>query len=161
MATVAKKNHYELMVILKNGLSEKATKEVLENVRGHISNEGGTLTFEDLWGVRTFAYPIEDASEGYYAIFYFDMPKENIANFKKEMDLELMIQRRILICLPVAMNVKEFVEEEKKRAKAEEERVEAEREKKKAEQAKKSPSKAKAPVDEEAAPSTESETTVV
>ena len=149
MATVAKKNHYELMVILKNNLSEKATKEVLENVRGHISNEGGTLTFEDLWGIRTFAYPIEDATEGYYAIFYFDMPKEGIANFKKEMDLELMIQRRILISLPAAMNVKEFVEEEKKRAKAEEERIEAEREKKKAEQAKKAPSKAKAPVDEE------------
>lgn len=154
MATVAKKNHYELMVILKNDLSEKGTKEALEAVRGHIANEGGTLTFEDLWGNRTFAYPVNDVYEGYYAIFYFDMPKEALHGFKKEMDLEQAIVRKIIISLPATMNVKEFVEEERKRAKAEEERIEAEREKKKAEQAKKAP-KAKAPAEEVVAESTE------
>lgn len=143
MATVAKKTHYELMIILKDSLSEKATKEALEVIRGHISDAKGTITFEDLWGTKSFVYPIKDTAQGYYAIFYFDLAKEQVAELKKELDLEQTILRKLMISLPATMNVKEFIEEEKKRTQAEDERLEAEREKKKTEQAaKKTPSRA-------------------
>lgn len=145
MATVAKKTHYELMIILKDSLSEKATKEALDAIRGHISDAKGTITFEDLWGTKTFVYPVKDFTQGYYAIFYFDLAKEQVAELKKELDLEQTILRKLMISLPATMNVKEFIEEEKKRTQAEEERLEAEREKKKAEAAKKSPARAPKP----------------
>lgn len=148
MATVAKKTHYELMIILKDSLSEKATKEALEVIRGHISEAKGTITFEDLWGTKTFVYPIKDFTQGYYAIFYFDLAKEQVIELKKELDLEQTILRKLIVSLPATMNVKEFIEEEKKRTQAEDERLEAEREKKKSEQAAKKPA-ARAPKAEE------------
>lgn len=133
--------HYELMVILKPDLGEKNTKEALNEIRSHLTEQGGVIQFEDIWEKRTFAYPIKSYEEGYYAIFYFDMAPSHVANVKKELALMPGLLRELFIALPSNLEIASYVASMKKREEeAEEEqrkiREEKEKEKSKREQSK-------------------------
>ena len=51
-----------------------------EMVKTIITNEGGEVTKEDIWGTKKLAYPIQKKNEGYYAVVEFkagtELPKE-------------------------------------------------------------------------------------
>jgi len=73
------KTLYETVFIVNNTLGEEAVKSLVEKFTGLIA-ENGAIESVNEWGVRRFAYPIEDLTEGYYVLINFsskpDFPQE-------------------------------------------------------------------------------------
>ncbi|MBE6539498.1 MAG: 30S ribosomal protein S6 [Clostridia bacterium] len=73
------KTLYETVFIVNNTLGEEAVKSLVEKFTGLIA-ENGAIESVNEWGVRRFAYPIEDLTEGYYVLVKFtsahDFPAE-------------------------------------------------------------------------------------
>ncbi len=61
---------YEAILIIDNNIGEEAVKAMVEKFSSLIA-ANGTVENTDEWGVRKFAYPINDLGEGYYVLFNF------------------------------------------------------------------------------------------
>lgn len=70
---------YETVFIVNNTLGEEAVKSIVDKFTGLIA-ENGEIEAVNEWGVRRFAYPIQDLTEGYYVLVKFtcahDFPAE-------------------------------------------------------------------------------------
>lgn len=64
---------YELIFIVRPDLDETAFNEVVERVRGWITEAGGEVAKTDLWGKRKLAYPIRKQTEGQYVLMQTNM----------------------------------------------------------------------------------------
>ncbi len=64
---------YELVFIVHPELDDTALKDVVEKVKGWITEAGGTVSKVDLWGKRKLAYPIRKQKEGQYVLFLTEM----------------------------------------------------------------------------------------
>ena len=60
---------YEIVFIVHPDLDEAAFDEVVEKVKGWITDGGGEVTNVDIWGRRKLAYPIRKQEEGQYVLF--------------------------------------------------------------------------------------------
>ncbi len=72
-------NNYETMLVFSVANGEEGAQELLAKFKELIENNG-TLESIDEWGKRRLAYPINDETEGYYAIYNYqsgpDFPAE-------------------------------------------------------------------------------------
>jgi len=127
---------YEMMVMIKPDLTQKATKEALQTVRDLIAEAGGKINHEDLWEKRDIAYSIKGYDQAYYAILYFHLNPSKLAELKADLDLEQPLLRRMIIKFPASLTMETYLEEAKKAA-AQEEIFDAERAVKAAERAEK------------------------
>lgn len=59
---------YELIFIVHPDLDENAFNEVVERVKGWITESGGAIEKVDVWGKRRLAYPIRKLNEGQYVL---------------------------------------------------------------------------------------------
>lgn len=134
--TMADKNllQYEMMVMYKPDLTQKATKEALQTTRDFIAEAGGKINHEDIWEKRDMAYLIKGYGEAYYVVFYFTMGADKLAELKADLDLEQTILRKMVIKFPTSLTLDGYLEESK-RTLAEEEVLEAARMEKVAEKA--------------------------
>ena len=64
---------YEMVFIVRSDLDENALNELVEKVKGWISEPGGQVTKVDLWGKRRLAYPIRKQIEGHYVLMNMKM----------------------------------------------------------------------------------------
>lgn len=64
---------YELVFIVRPDLDENAFTEVVNRVRGWITDGGGQIDKVDLWGKRKLAYPIRKQVEGQYVLIQTKM----------------------------------------------------------------------------------------
>ena len=64
---------YELIFIVHPELDETAFNEVVNRIRGWITDEGGQVQKVDLWGKRKLAYPIRKQIEGQYVFMETQM----------------------------------------------------------------------------------------
>lgn len=64
-------NKYEMVVILKAGLTEEGRKAALDRLTEAISENGSVQDIDD-WGIRKLAYAIHFNKEGYYYLLTFE-----------------------------------------------------------------------------------------
>jgi small subunit ribosomal protein S6 len=70
---------YELVFIVNPDLDENALTEVINKVKGWITDGNGEVNKADLWGKRKLAYAIRKQTEGYYVLLNIKMaPKVGI-----------------------------------------------------------------------------------
>mgnify|MGYP006302955759 CR=1 FL=1 len=62
---------YELILIVQPDLDEDTTKGVVDRVKTMITDNGGKILNEEVWGSKHLAYEINDFREGYYV--YMDV----------------------------------------------------------------------------------------
>ena len=62
---------YEVMYIIKASLEEEKRTALIETISGIITKEGGKIVKTDEWGMRDFAYEIDDMTKGYYVVTLF------------------------------------------------------------------------------------------
>lgn len=63
---------YETVYILRPDLDEAAIEAAVAKVEDTIKNNGGEIEKTDKWGLKKLAYLIEDFTEGYYVVDYFN-----------------------------------------------------------------------------------------
>ncbi len=104
-------NKYELAVAVNGQLESDAKDAVLEKVRGLITRFGGTITSEDDWGKRRFAYEVHKVKEGYYVFIKFQAGPEAIAEIEHRIRIVENVYRYLIVSDEKELSVKH--EEEK------------------------------------------------
>ena len=77
-------NHYETVFILTPVLSDVQMKEAVDKFKADITDNGGTITNEENWGMRKLAYPIQKKSTGFYSLLQFDVEPAVIATLETQ-----------------------------------------------------------------------------
>lgn len=114
---------YEIMIILPPDLGEEASNKELDEVRSVITENGGDIFHEDIWGVREMSYKMKKQNEGFYAVFNFNLDPSKVRKLEKPLGLNQNIIRFIVIKTPENYNIRtlEEYEEEAAKEKAEKE----------------------------------------
>ena len=73
---------YETLFVVDLRLGEEAVKGLVEKFTSLIAANGEIAEVNE-WGKRRFAYPIDDATEGYYVLVTFSAPAEFIAELER------------------------------------------------------------------------------
>lgn len=81
---------YELVVIIKN--LESGTEETVKNIKNLLESKNIKINKEDVWGLKTLAYPIKKEKKGYYIIFNISGEIQNI----KSVENSLRINENLL-----------------------------------------------------------------
>ncbi len=76
---------YELVFIIHPDLDENATNEVVDRVKGWITEAGGTIEKIDPWGKRKLAYPIRKQNEGQYFLVNIHMTPSSVAGLERNL----------------------------------------------------------------------------
>jgi len=90
---------YEIMYILLADLSEEERKAEMEGLHQIITNLGGKIVDVDTekWGLRDFAYPINDLLKGYYVVINVESDAAAIAEFERLSKLNKNVIRHLVI----------------------------------------------------------------
>lgn len=124
-------SHYEMLFIIPNKFTEEESVEIVSKVKEIVSDNGGTITYEENWGKKKMAYAIDHNNHGYYNLVEFDSERENIARMEKLLRMSADVLRHMIVTKKVK------TEEEKKEEKKIAEKIAAKNiEKKEAEEKK-------------------------
>jgi small subunit ribosomal protein S6 len=115
-------HQYETVFIMTPVLSDEQMKETVEKYQKYLISKNAEIVYEDNWGLRKLAYPIQKKSTGFYHLVEYKAEPTVIR------DLEIMFKRdeKILRFLTVALEKHAIAYNEKKRNKAKAEKVKEE-----------------------------------
>ena len=74
---------YEIMYILKANLEDAVRQETIDGLHAIITSHEGTVDNVDEWGLREFAYEINDEKKGYYVVIKVTANNEGIQEFDR------------------------------------------------------------------------------
>jgi small subunit ribosomal protein S6 len=112
-------NRYETVFIMTPVLSDEQMKETVGKFRDLIRNSGSEIVFEENWGLRKLAYPIQKKSTGFYHLFEFQAE----GTFVQELEIAMKRDERLLRFLTVALDKHAIAYNEKKRREGKHQKV--------------------------------------
>lgn len=83
---------YEVMYIINSSVEDEKRNSVVETVANIITENGGKVNKTDEWGMRDFAYRIDDMTKGYYVVVAFEADNACV----KELDRLMGINQNIV-----------------------------------------------------------------
>jgi|LakMenEpi03Aug12_release.lakeMendotaPanAssembly.Ray.scaffolds.fasta_scaffold01835_21 small subunit ribosomal protein S6 len=86
-------NSYELMVIFTPVLSQEEFNAGTKNLKKFITDNSGEVVGEDVWGLKSFAYPIDKKTTGLYYVMEFKADPSLIAKTTIQMNRDESIMR--------------------------------------------------------------------
>ena len=104
-------NHYETVFILNPVLSEDQVKEAVQKYADIITSNGGELVDQEDWGLKKFAYTIQNKKSGFYHLFDFKVTPEVV----NALELEFRRDERVMRYLTVKLDKHAEVWAEKRR----------------------------------------------
>ncbi len=119
---------YETVFIMTPVLSDEQMKEAVSKFQDYLKKNGAEIIYENPWGLRKLAYPIQKKSTGFYHLIEFKADPQLIA----KLELEFKRDERVIRFLTVALDKHAIAYNEKKRTqkdKAEEKKEEKPEEK--------------------------------
>ena len=84
---------YETMYIINSSLEEAARQELIAQMHGIITNHGGSIDNVVEWGMRDFAYRIDDMTKGYYVVVAFEADNACVKELDRLMGINQSIVR--------------------------------------------------------------------
>ncbi|NPA46714.1 MAG: 30S ribosomal protein S6 [Chlorobi bacterium] len=94
------KNHYETVFILTPVLSEDQVKETVQKFKDFLTEKGAEIIWEENWGLKKLAYPIQHKKTGFYYLMEFKADPELI----QRLDLEFRRDERVMRHLVVKLD---------------------------------------------------------
>ncbi|MBQ0024169.1 MAG: 30S ribosomal protein S6 [Bacteroidales bacterium] len=104
---------YETVFIATPVLSEAQMKEAVAKYTSFITENGGNIVYEEDWGLRKLAYPIQKKTTGFYHLIEFQAEPAFIAKFETQYKRD----ERIIRFQTVAMDKDAIAYAERRRAK--------------------------------------------
>jgi len=104
---------YETVFIMTPVLSDEQMKETVEKYQKFLKSKDSEIVFEDNWGLRKLAYPIQKKSTGFYHLIEFKADPALI----REWEVTFKRDERILRFLTVVLDNHMLAYNEKKRNK--------------------------------------------
>ena len=91
---------YETVFIATPVLSDTQMKEAVAKYTKLITDAGGEIVYEEDWGLKQLAYPIQHKTSGFYYLIEFKASPEFVAN----LEVQYKRDERILRFLTVALD---------------------------------------------------------
>ncbi|MBR4455516.1 MAG: 30S ribosomal protein S6 [Solobacterium sp.] len=88
---------YEVMYIINANVDEEKRTALIEQLNGIITSEGGKIVRVDEWGMKEFAYEIDDMTKGYYVIVTFEAENEALNEFDRLMRINPSVVRFMIV----------------------------------------------------------------
>ena len=104
-------NNYETVFILTPVLSEDQAKEAVEKFKKSLKGYGAKLNFDEAWGLKKLAYPIQKKTTGFYFLFEF----EAAGNVIGKLEVEFKRDERVMRFLTMKMDKDHLAYAEKRR----------------------------------------------
>ena len=103
---------YETVFIATPVLSEAQMKEAVAKYTQLIKDNGGEVVYEEDWGLKQLAYPIQHKTSGFYYLIEFKADPQ----FVNTLETQYRRDERIIRFLTFAMNKDAVAYAEKRRA---------------------------------------------
>ena len=103
---------YETVFIATPVLSEAQMKEAVAKYTKLITDKGGEIVYEEDWGLKQLAYPIQKKTTGFYYMIEFKADTQVIA----KLETQYRRDERIMRFLTFAMDKHAIAYAEKRRA---------------------------------------------
>lgn len=104
---------YETVFIATPVLSDAQVKETVDKYRDLITQAGGEIVYEESWGLKKLAYPIQKKTTGFYQLIEFKAEGE----FIDRLETQFRRDERIIRFLTVLMDKYAIEYAEKRRSK--------------------------------------------
>jgi small subunit ribosomal protein S6 len=103
-----------MVFIMTPVLSEEQMMDTVNKFKKILTDNGSDIVFENNWGLRKLAYPIQKKNTGFYYLIEFKAPGELIA----KVETEFKRDERIMRFLTIALDKHAVAYNEKKRKNA-------------------------------------------
>jgi small subunit ribosomal protein S6 len=103
---------YEELFIVRPDATEEEVDPLVDQLKGVITNAGGTLDKTEKWGVRKLAYRVLKFNEGQYILLQFSAKPETV----KEIERRLRVADLVMKFLTVRIDEKMKRIEKRKKA---------------------------------------------
>ena len=87
---------YEVMYIINEAVEPEKRGELIETLAKIITDNGGTVSKTDEWGMRDFAYEIDDMHKGYYVIVTFEADNDCVNEFDRLIKINNNVVRHMI-----------------------------------------------------------------
>ena len=108
---------YEELFILRPDATDEEIDPLIEQLKGVVTNHGGTVEKTDKWGVRRLAYRVQKRSEGNYILIQFSATPETVREIERRLRVSDMVLKFITV------RIDEKLKRIEKRKKAREKRA--------------------------------------
>lgn len=88
--------NYELMAIFTPVLTEEEFKLALKKFSSILEENGGTIVHQNVWGLRSLAYPIEKKTTGLYWVVEYSAPTDLNAKLEIQMNRDETVMRHMV-----------------------------------------------------------------
>lgn len=103
---------YETVFIMTPVLSEDQVKETVKKFSDFLKSKGAEIVYQNNWGLRKLAYPIQKKSTGFYHLIEFKAEGSVI----NELEVTFKRDERVIRFLTMVLNKHSIAYNEKKRA---------------------------------------------
>ena len=104
-------NHYETVFIMTPVLSDEQMKETVKKFQSFLKEKGAEIVYENNWGLKKLAYPIQKKSTGFYYLIEFKAEGTLVA----ELETSYKRDERLLRFLTVKLDKHAKAYSEKRR----------------------------------------------
>jgi small subunit ribosomal protein S6 len=108
---------YELLFIVRPDATPEETAPLIEQLKGIITAQNGTLDKQENWGVRRLAYKLKKHSEGQYILLVFTAEASTVYELERRLRVNDMVVKFITV------RIDEKLKRIEKRKKAREKRA--------------------------------------
>ena len=77
-----RRRQYELVFALTPVPNESEAAVIVEGVSDYVSNQGGEVTEQEVWGIRRLSYPIRNFQEGNYVRALVSLNSSSVASLE-------------------------------------------------------------------------------
>ena len=88
---------YEHVVIARPDISGQQAEALLEEMKGILSENGGTVSKTEYWGLRNLAYRIRKHRKGHYGLLNIDAPSAAVQELERRLKIHDDVIRFISI----------------------------------------------------------------
>ena len=104
-------NNYETVFIMTPVLSDDQMKETVKKFQAFLKEKGAEIVYENNWGLKKLAYPIQKKSTGFYYLIEFKAEGTLVA----ELETSYKRDERLLRFLTVKLDKHAIAYSEKRR----------------------------------------------
>ena len=106
-------NHYETVFILNPVLSDKQIEEAVKKYVSLLESNNSKVSNKENWGLKKFAYTIQNKNSGFYHLLQFEADAEVINSLEVEFRRDERIMRFLTVKLDI--HALEWADKRKKR----------------------------------------------
>src|SRR5437660_8802222 len=94
---LAENRVYEVVFIVDTDTSDDDLTRLTENLRGIVTDQGGTITKSEVMGRRQLAYKVGRKNEGVYVLFEIEGTGREIAELERRMRVSDQVLRYLTV----------------------------------------------------------------